>query len=492
MIVVSDGVALGKAIIKNNTYNIEKLNIEDVEFEKNKFFEAKKQCLAGLEDLKKYTTEDNVSFIDAHILMVNDASLQRDTLKIIEQEHVNVEYAFTRVIDRYINLIKDSKDEYLQERYLDIKDIKIKMLRAMLKEKDVAKIDYDYIVFTDEVLPSLLLHSNRHLKGIVSKSGGFTSHSAILANALGVVYMIDDVDVSENDTVILDGSNTSIIINPNDDQIEEVKKRVNSQKTINLEELHKKFDICANISSNIEIENLKMLNLNGIGLYRSEFIFFERNQMPSYEEQKSIYKTALDEMYPKKVTIRTLDLGDDKKIDYIKTDKKGVENYYIYKDVFETQIKALVDANEKGNLRIMFPMIKTKEEFEYLKNRVLELSSNKSLEIGMMVETKEALENIDNFDYADFYSLGTNDLLQELYGVKRDSPFDYKKYLPDLKIKLKPLTDYCKRNNKRLSVCGELASKPDAIKMLVEIGITKFSVGINNVFTLFNTLRNYV
>lgn len=492
MIVISDGIALGKVVIKKNNYNIEKININNPEEEKNKFLQAKKKCLEGLEELKKFTNEDNVSFIDAHILMVNDASLQRETLKIIEQEHVNAEYAFTRVIDRYINLIKDSKDEYLQERYLDIKDIKIKMIRAILNEQDVSKIDYDYIVFTDEVLPSLLLHSNRHLKGIVSKNGGFTSHSAILANALGVVYIISDIEAKEGDLVVLDGSKNEIIINPSEDDAIKYKNMMNTQKEIDLDKLHKKFDICANISSNIEIDNLKLINLNGVGLYRSEFIFFERNTMPSYDEQKSIYKTALDEIYPKPVTIRTIDLGDDKKIDYINIEKKGVENYYTHKELFDTQIKALVDANEKGNLRIMFPMIKTKDEFIGLKERVLKMSNGKKMEIGMMVETKEALDNISQFECVDFFSLGTNDLLQELYGVKRDSAFDYKEYLDDLRVKLRPLVEYCKKNNKPLSVCGELASKPDAIKMMVEIGIKKFSVGINNVYTLYNTLRNYV
>lgn len=491
MIVISDGVAVGKAIIKHTNFDVKKVIVQNKEKEIDKFNKAKEKCLSDLERIRKFANKDNVCFIDAHILMIKDPSLYKDTINIIENESVNAEYAFTTVIDKYINLIQNSKDEYLQERYLDIKDIKNKMLQAMNNETDISKIDYDYIVFTEEVFPSLILHANKHLKGIVAKTGGYTSHSAILANAIGIVYIIDDTNAFEGDTVILDGRNSLIRVNPNNEDVEIYKKKALEQKSINISELKKKFNICANISSNMEIENLKLLDLEGIGLYRSEFIFIERNSMPSYEEQKSIYNEALKSLNPKSVTIRTVDLGDDKQIEYVKTDKKGVENYIKYNDIFETQIKALVDANEFNNLKIMFPMIKTVDEFKYLKEKVLKYT-NKNIEIGMMVETKEALYNIEQFDEPDFFSLGTNDLLQELYGVRRDTAFDYTKYLDDLKIKLKPLVDYCKKVNKKLSVCGELASKTDGIRMLVEIGITNFSVGINNVFTLFNTLKQYV
>jgi phosphotransferase system enzyme I (PtsI) len=205
-----------------------------------------------------------------------------------------------------------------------------------------------------------------------------------------------------------------------------------------------------------------------------------KNRPLTEDEQYDIYNDAVLEMKQRPITFRTFDIGDDKQLPYLKANKKGVRNYRNYPELFKDQVRALVRANRYQNLRIMFPMIETSDEFTYLKDLVVkyknELGSNAYLKIGMMLETKEALNHLDDFKDVDFISLGTNDLTHELYNIDRNEVSNYNVYIDSLIVELKKVVEHCKRYNIELSICGEIAGVPEVTSRLLDIGIQNFSV----------------
>ena len=217
---------------------------------------------------------------------------------------------------------------------------------------------------------------------------------------------------------------------------------------------------------------------------------FYNDKIPSYEQQLAVYKEAIDLMHDKPITFRVFDIGDDKKLSYINTNEKGIQNYINNPDIFITQIKALSDASNK--VRILLPMIRTYKEYNYLKNWIFDITNDKSIKIGMMLETKEALENIESFVNVDFISIGTNDLAEELYSKSRDSEYDENITL-DMINKLIPAVKYANDNNIDISICGEIASIPEVAYKLYEIGLKNLSVttsAINNLNFAYSKFKN--
>ena len=225
---------------------------------------------------------------------------------------------------------------------------------------------------------------------------------------------------------------------------------------------------------------------DGVGLYRTEFIFMNNDKPLSYEEQYKIYKEALT-ITNKDIIFRTFDVGDDKKLSYLNVTQKGVSNYFDNLDIFNNQIKALVNAKAKY---IMFPMIRSKDEVDRLRNIIYAYDRN--IAIGIMLETKEALDNINDFSYVDFISIGTNDLVEELYKIDRYNQLDNLEYIDDLLKKLENVVEFCQNNKIELSLCGEIAGIEEIAVRLFKIGIKKLSVGVSKIGVLNNAYLKYI
>lgn len=244
---------------------------------------------------------------------------------------------------------------------------------------------------------------------------------------------------------------------------------------------HPSFGFLANVSSNKELDKVMEYGFDGVGLYRTEMIFMNTLRPYTFEEQYEIYEDAVCRLQGKPICFRTFDIGDDKQLSYVQTYKKGVDNYIHNPLLFKTQIKALLKANRFNTMKIMFPMITSYQEFLFLKKWVLqiqqEMEDTGTVFIGMMLETKEALEKIEEFQGVDFISIGTNDLTEAIYQIERDDQRQQlKRYLSDLVEKLKKVVLFCQKNKIELSVCGELAAIPQAAKMFYQIGIKNLSV----------------
>lgn len=429
--------------------------------------------------------DEQHDFIAAHILLLEDSNLRNEVIELIKTKYFSAKEAFTVVIDKYINTLKDSKDKYLNERYLDFLDIKIRVINNLdNNHKSLTNLE-ECILYIDELLPSYLLNMSKNVKGIIARKGGFTSHSAIMCRSLGIPFVIANIEDDYEGLVIID--NDTIILNPTQELIESYMKQMNSSKTIS-KDLQ---DIClfANISNNEEIE-LVTGEFMGIGLYRTEFILTNQEIATDVIKQANIYLEALKKANGKPIIFRTFDIGDDKTVSYIPDIGKGVKNYYKYPKLFENQIEAILNASKHypNQVSIMFPMIEYLDAYLKLKKTVIKKARElgiKPIKVGMMLETQKALINLEDFGMVDFLSIGTNDLCAELFNIKRDSVLMFEDIYEELAMVIKKIVFFANRNNIPLSICGELASKKEFAKKVIKLGIKKISISpkqINNIY----------
>lgn len=478
--VISEGYASNNVLIYNisqcSKYIINDVNLEIIKLEhiiKNAYLKLNK---------------DKNEYYEIQKLMLSDITLYNSAKDIISKDHINAEAALEIVLEGIINSLKKSSSTYLQERVYDILDLKNHLLRNDLDIKETDK----FILAIEELTPSFLIKYSKNIEGIVSIRGGYTSHGAILARNYEIPYvLVDNFSFKNNDFLILDTKTKILLINEQIDYDHSVIKTNDFKIT-----KPSNIKVLANVFLNDELNKVLSYDFDGIGLYRTEFIFMNQNRALTVEEQISIYKEAILKMNGKTVCFRTFDLGDDKKVSYIKTDKKGYLNYVNNKEIFDDQIKALILSNVNNNLRIMFPMLRFVEEFNCLKNRVIsikrELNDNSEIKYGIMLETKEAYLNIETFKDVDFISIGTNDLTNELYGFKREESKDkFNEYKDDLYHKLVKVVDFTSKQNIYLSICGEIASIPEATRSLLNIGIRNFSVSTANSKILTKTINDY-
>ncbi len=477
--VISNGMAYGKVVklhVHEINHDIYSSNDEE---EKNKFNNAVQNVLKELETLKTEGRDDS-ALIEVQCLYLTDPVLKQNIEREINANHYTAYTAVDNEFTKYINALKEARTTYLRERVYDMEDIK----RRVLYELDGAKnieIDGEFILTTDTLYPSDLMKYDKQIIGVIAKNGGFTSHSAILCKAREVPYVLVDELDKINGNVLIDTRKNIINLNPTTDEILEYHNIIKYKDSFKIDDF-KDFGIhiYANVTSNLDLDKVIKYNMDGVGLYRTEIIFMNLDHPMTYEEQYDIYKTACDVMKDKCICFRTFDIGDDKQLPYIKTFHKGIDNYKNNPEIFETQIKALLNANKHNNMKIMFPMIESYEEYLYLKNWVLkikdDIKNNSKVQIGMMLETKRALENIEEFDDVDFMSLGTNDLTKELYNISREETLNYAGFIKDLLRKLKTVAQVLKEKNITLSICGELASVKAVVNRLYRVGIRNFSV----------------
>ena len=471
--------------------NLEKKNrkAKSVDEEKELFLNSIDKSIKELDKIK------DDSYIEIQKLMISDPLLKNNGLEYIEAGK-SAEDAINLVMEDIIKSLIESTSSYLKERTIDILDIKNRLINNLYNKRKKKNIN-PFILYTDHLLPSYLINNKDYILGVIAKNGGYTSHSAILCRSFEIPYVLADIECKDEDVCCIDTRKNKIAINPSISDMERYIEEINeSNSFVKIAVSHPGLQFLANISTSSEVQKVLEYDFDGIGLFRTELIFMNSNRPLSFDEQYEVYKTVVKAMGSRSVCFRTFDVGDDKNISYLKTNHKGFDNYINNKEIFETQVKAILATNELDNVKIMFPMIETRDEFVYLKDWVIKIAKDNNYkipQIGMMLETKSALENIKDFSDAKFISLGTNDLCSELYHINREKRLDnFNEYIDDLLNKLEPVITFCNKKDIFLSVCGELAGVKEVALRFLKLGIKNLSVSTSLIQMLNSTYNDFI
>ena len=521
----SSGVALGKVlVVKKDTLNIERKRNIDIKEETDKYIHAlelsKKDLEKMKEKVKKEIGESEAEIFEVHMMLLEDEALKDRVLELINEDN-NADYALYTAREEFVSIFESMDDDYMRERAMDIKDISDRVLRHILgiKNVDLASLKEDVILAVHDLTPSdTATMDKKKVKGFITEVGGRTSHTAIMARTLEIPAVVGATNmlsfVHNDDYVILDGETGDIFINPKEDVVEEYEsksKRIKEEKrelkkfvgieTKTLDGKH--IELVGNIGSPLDIDVLLNNDAEGVGLYRTEFLYMnKKDSLPTEEEQFDAYKAVLEAMNNKPVIIRTLDIGGDKELPYLEIEHemnpflgyRAIRLCLDRKDIFKTQLRALYRASMYGKLRIMFPMISCLDELletKELINEVLkELDSenieyDKNVEIGMMIEVPSSALMTDVFaKHVDFFSIGTNDLIQYTCAVDRMNPkvsHLYNQFNPGVLRLIKMVIDNAHKEGKWVGMCGESASNEKMIKILLGMGLDEFSMSPSSI-----------
>ena len=523
---VGNGLALGKVYIINTKIpKIEKktlITAEEIAKEKESLKLTLNEVVKDYEKLEVEASEDEIrQLCNFYKILLNSNSLITSMEEEIEKEKCDKLTAITKVMKRKADELALVDNAYLKERSKDIEDVTNKLIRKALgiKEIDLSTIKEDTILVAEEIPPSILLSSNLgYIKGIVSEIGGKTSHVAILASTLGIpsVFGIKEISktLTDGELIYVNGNEGYIENNLTDTKINEIKEKIKKEELLkaSLEEMkdkpsltkdNKSLLITANAGELSELDKLLEVNSDGIGLFRTEFLFLNRSVAPDEEYLFNVYKTFAEKFKEKPLIIRTLDIGGDKKCSYL--DIKEEQNPFLgyrairycldNKEFFKVSLRAILRASHYGNVMIMYPMISSLEEIyrasEILDEAKAELASNnipfnKNIKVGIMVEVPSTAVMADMLiDEVDFFSIGTNDLIQYTVAVDRLNPTVsnlYSFYNPGVIRLIKNTIDAAKdKKDKFVGMCGEMAADPLAIILLVGLGLQEFSVNASMV-----------
>lgn len=518
-IIASEGIGIGTAIIlKNEKIVVEQHSVENIEAEIAKFDQAITSVCSDLDNLHKAVQtkldEEEAQIFTAHRLICEDIEIINGTKEIIKTEKVCTEYAYKQVTDQFIQIFDSMDDAYMKERAADIKDVANRVLRKLLNidEIDLTTINQNSVIIAEDLTPSETSQLNSYVKGFVTMIGGKTSHSAIIARSLELPAIVGVNEDLENyvdaKVVIIDALNNNIIINPSEDTIKEYTKLQEQyllekelwQKQIGTKSIlpsGKEIIIAANVATSSDLEQAIAVGAQGIGLLRTEFLYMETKELPSEEKQYKFYKEALDAFPNEKVVIRTLDIGGDKNHEYFDVGEelnpflgvRAIRLCFKYLDVFKTQIRALLRANSHGNLCIMFPMIATIEEFLEAKTIVNECYEElvkegyqlvEKFELGTMVEIPAVAIIAEDFaKHVDFFSIGTNDLIQYTMASDRmnqELNYLYQPMNKAVTTLIRNVVAAGKKHSKWVGMCGEMAGDASALEFLCEIEIDELSM----------------
>ena len=523
---VGNGLALGKVYIINTKIpKIEKktlITAEEIAKEKESLKLTLNEVVKDYEKLEVEASEDEIrQLCNFYKILLNSNSLITSMEEEIEKEKCDKLTAITKVMKRKADELALVDNAYLKERSKDIEDVTNKLIRKALgiKEIDLSTIKEDTILVAEEIPPSILLSSNLgYIKGIVSEIGGKTSHVAILASTLGIpsVFGIKEISktLTDGELIYVNGNEGYIENNLTDTKISDIKEKIKKEELLkaSLEEMkdkpsltkdNKSLLITANAGELSELDKLLEVNSDGIGLFRTEFLFLNRSVAPDEEYLFNVYKTFAEKFKEKPLIIRTLDIGGDKKCSYL--DIKEEQNPFLgyrairycldNKEFFKVSLRAILRASHYGNVMIMYPMISSLEEIyrasEILDEAKAELASNnipfnKNIKVGIMVEVPSTAVMADMLiDEVDFFSIGTNDLIQYTVAVDRLNPTVsnlYSFYNPGVIRLIKNTIDAAKdKKDKFVGMCGEMAADPLAIILLVGLGLQEFSVNASMV-----------
>jgi phosphotransferase system enzyme I (PtsI) len=523
----SKGIAIGPVFkFSREKIKIDSSKIEDTEKEIEKFEDAVEQSIIEIKKIRDKTVENidenHGAIFDAHMEILKDPELHRETKDLIINEKLNCAKAFKNTVDKFVMLFNEMDVEYMKERANDIIDVSNRVLYHMLNIdiKDLSKIKKDSIIVANDLTPSDTASLNTdYVIGFATLKGGNTSHSAIMARTLEIPAVVGIENLLEScrdgDRIIIDGIDGEVIIEPSDEEVKFYEKKAEDYKN-ELSDLKKyknkpsttkdgrTVEISGNIASHEDVENLLEKGGDGVGLYRTEYLFIGKKYCPTEEEQYNSYKKVLEMMGDKPVIIRTLDIGGDKDVEYMDTKKelnpflghRAIRLCLENQDIFKEQVRALLRASIYGNLKIMFPMIATIEEFREAKSMVLKEKEEllkegyeiKHIDIGIMVEVPSAALIADKFaKEVDFFSIGTNDLIQYTFAADRMNErvsYLYQPYHPSLLRLIKMVIDASHKEGKWTGMCGELAGNEKALPLMLGLGLDEFSMNSSNILKI--------
>ncbi|KXZ39519.1 phosphotransferase system, enzyme I, PtsI [Alkalithermobacter thermoalcaliphilus JW-YL-7 = DSM 7308] len=516
----SPGIGIGKVLLIEHTQiNVEKNIVQDTAHEETKFLAAVEKAKEQLTEIKEKALrelgEDKAEIFNAHIMVLEDPEFIDSTINKIKDEKVNSEYAFKQIADMFISMFESMDNEYMKERAADIKDVSDRVLRNLLGIDivDLSNLKEEVILVTQDLTPSdtATMDKNKVL-GFLTNIGGKTSHTAIMARTLEIPAVVGLKDITDKvktgDFIVFNGETGDVVLNPDENTINEYKKlKEEFDKTRKELESYKgkesktidgrQVELAGNIGTPNDIEGLIKNDAEGVGLYRTEFLYMDRDDFPSEDEQFEAYKAVLEAMNPKPIVIRTLDIGGDKELSYMKMDKemnpflgyRAIRLCLDRKDIFKTQLRALLRASVYGNLKIMFPMISCLEELLEAKSVLEEvkkdldkenISYSKDVQVGMMIEVPSAAIISDILaKHVDFFSIGTNDLIQYTCAVDRMNEKIhnlYNPFNPAVLRLIKLVIDNGHKEGIWVGMCGEVAGDKRLIPILIGMGLDEFSM----------------
>lgn len=532
----SAGIGIGKAVIVEEAeLVIARRDIADPEAEIQRFKGTLEETVQDTqrmaEDLAERVGEKEAEIMQGHMMLLSDPMLVSGIEDSIRNEKINSELAIENVCNMYADMFESMGDELFQQRATDMRDIKVRMQRHLMgiKSVDISILPEGSVIVAKDLTPSMTAGINpANVTGIVTELGGKTSHSAILARALeipAVVAVNGFMDeVKDGDDVVLDGTSGEVYVNPE----EAVKADYETKRKNFLEEKKDleqyigrasvtkdgvEVEIVANIGKPEDVEKVLQYDGEGIGLFRTEFLFMDRNTMPTEEEQFEAYKQVAAAMEGKPVIIRTLDIGGDKEIPYMGLEKD--ENPFLgyrairfcldrKEDIYKPQLRALLRASAFGNIRIMVPLVTCIEELREARALVEELKAEldekgiaykKDIQVGVMIETAAASLMADVFaKEADFFSIGTNDLTQYTMSVDRGNKkisYLYSTFNPAVLRSIRHIIACGREEGIMVGMCGEAASDPMMIPLLLAFGLNEFSMSASAILKARKLVTEY-
>lgn len=524
-IAAAAGIAIAKAFrLEHAELAVDKRSVSDAAAEIAKFEEALEKSRADLEALKEKTRQqlgdEKAEIFESHLLVLSDPELLDPVKEKIRSEQVNAEFALNEVAATFITMFENMKSAYLRERAADMRDVTKRLLAHMLNAKfiNLAEIADEVILIAEDLTPSDTAQLNRNfVLGFATNIGGRTSHSAIMARSLEIPAVVGTKIITEQvkdgDLIIIDGLEGQVIVNPAPElvahyrakqaQYEEQKAewaKLRNEPTVTRDGQH--VELAANIGTPADVAGVLANGGEAVGLYRTEFLYMGRDKLPSEKEQFNAYKTVLEKMKGKPVVVRTLDIGGDKELPYLELPKemnpflgfRAVRLCLEQQDIFRTQLRALLRASVYGNLRIMFPMIATLDEFRQAKAILLEeknrlesegVEVSEQIELGIMVEIPSTAVLADQFaKEVDFFSIGTNDLIQYTMAADRMNErvsYLYQPYNPSILRLIKMVIDAAHKQGRWVGMCGEMAGDATAIPLLIGLGLDEFSMSATSI-----------
>lgn len=523
-------VAIGKIFFyEKNTAVVKRTKIEDAKTELDRFEHAKETAKAQLQNLYEKALQEvgdsGAAIFEVHMMMIDDLDYNGSIQNMIESQSVNAEYAVAMTGDNFSTMFAEMDDDYMKARAADVKDISERLVSVLSGvDNDMGNLDEPVILVADDLAPSETVQMDKSkLLAFVTEHGPSNSHTAILARTMNIPAIIGVPIKKEwhGHMAIVDGYAGCVIIDPDEEEIEKAQKAVaeeeekqkllkalKGEKTITKD--GKEIHLYANIGSVADTAAVLMNDAEGIGLFRSEFLYLESDTYPTENEQFNAYKTVAENMAGKKVIIRTLDIGADKQVDYFELDKeenpalgyRAIRICLTRQEVFKTQLRALLRASAYGNISIMFPMIIAVDEVRKIKQILKEVKDElreqgipfKDVEIGVMIETPAAVMVSEQLaQEVDFFSIGTNDLTQYTLAIDRQNPkLDefYDAHHPAVLKLIQMTIENGHKGGAWVGICGELGADLELTETFLRMGVDELSVSPTFVLPIRNRVRS--